>query len=307
MSHSLSYCKLCELADFTDPELRPLIREIAGAGPDRPDFPDGEEQRKAWEVSMTLRALRDFGAIREDSEILGVGAGREATIFWLTRHVRRVFATDLYLTEDSWSPTDSGAEMLMDPGRHLGWQWNPRRLVVQHMNALELRYEDESFDGIFSSGSIEHFGELDDIRKSVEEMYRVLKPGGVVGLATEYRLAGPPEHLPGTVLFDEDELRSVLLDGLDWELASPLDLSISEESMRAPIDFQAILEYDAAVQAAGERRPLLQRARSRVGGGSDGAASLGRSPADEYPHIVLFLRDYLWTSVHLALIKPARA
>jgi SAM-dependent methyltransferase len=306
---ALSYCKLCELADFRDPELRPLIREISGAGPDRPDFPDGEEQRKAWEVSMTLRALRDFGAIRDDAELLGVGAGREATIFWLTRHVRRVFATDLYLEEDSWSPTDSGAEMLIDPGRHVSWKWNPRRLVVQHMNGLDLRYEDESFDGIFSSGSIEHFGGLDDIRTSVEEMYRVLKPGGVAALATEYRLGGPPEHLPGTVLFSEDELRSVLLDGFDWKLASPLELSISEESMRAPIDFQAILEYDAAVQAAEAPQPRwIRRVGSRVAGRSNnargGVAAVGQNPAEEYPHIVLFLEDHLWTSVHLALIKP---
>jgi hypothetical protein len=28
----------------------------------------------------------------------GVGAGIDATIFWLTRNVQRVFATDLYVT-----------------------------------------------------------------------------------------------------------------------------------------------------------------------------------------------------------------
>src|SRR5262249_30029272 len=119
--------------------------------------------------------------------------------------------------------------------------WNPRRLVVQHMNALELNYEDECFDGIFSSSSIEHFGELPDVRRSIEEIYRVLRPGGVLALATEYRLEGPPPGLPGTLLFDEEQLRSVLLDGFDWELASPLDLSVSEETMSAPVDFDALL------------------------------------------------------------------
>jgi SAM-dependent methyltransferase len=306
-NQTLGYCKLCELADFRDPGLRLLIREIVGVGPDRPDFPDAEEHRKPWEVSMTLRALRDFGAIREDAEILGVGAGREATVFWLTRHVRRVFATDLYLTEDSWSPSDSGAGMLIDPARYAQIEWNPRRLVVQHMNALDLRYEDESFDGIFSSGSIEHFGELSDIRQGVEEMYRVLKPGGVVGLATEFRLGGPSEHLPGTVLFNERELRSVLLDGLDWELASPLELSISDETMRAPeIDFKAILHWDAANRAAAEAQStgLLRRARSRLG--RDGAPVRPDSdPTAVFPHIVLRLDEHLWTSVHVALIKPS--
>ena len=121
-----------------------------------------------------------------------MGAGQESTIFWLTRHARRVFATDLYLEQDSWSETDSGAGMLVDPAWGAVADWNsspPRRAA--HERARASRYDDDSFDGIFSSGSIEHFGELDDIRRSVEEMYRVLKPGGIAAIATEYRIQGP--------------------------------------------------------------------------------------------------------------------
>ena len=295
---ALGYCKLCELEDFKDPDLRALMRDMAGVGPERPNYPDGEEHRKPWEVSMTARALRDFGALREDAEILGVGAGTEATIFWLTRHVRRVFATDLYLTEDSWSASDSGAGMVYAPERETTLDWNPRRLVVQHMNALELRYEDESFDGIFSSGSIEHFGDLENIHKSVEEMYRVLRPGGVVALATEFRLGGPPPGLPGTVLFDESELRQVLFEGLDWELASPLDFSISEETMAGPVDFDSLFE----VLDGG--RSISDRVKRRFGKELPPPAI--RHLPTPYPHIVLRKDEHLWTSVHVALIKPNR-
>ncbi len=247
---------------------------------------------------MTARALRDFGALREDAEILGVGAGTEATIFWLTRHVKRVFATDLYLTEDSWSAMDSGAGMLHAPEKETTLDWNPRRLVVQHMDALDLRYEDDSFDGIFSSGSIEHFGDLDNIRKSVEEMYRVVRPGGVVALATEFRLAGPPPGMPGTVLFDESELRQVLLDGMDWEPASPLDFSISEETMSSPVEFSSLFE------TIGRGPSIVDRVRARLGKELPPPAI--RHLPTPYPHIVLRLDDHLWTSVHVALIKPAR-
>jgi SAM-dependent methyltransferase len=301
----LSHSKLCELADFRDPELRELMRELSGA--DRPDYPDGEEQRKAWEMAMAVRALRAFGALHEDAEILGVGAGREQTIFWLTRHARRVFGTDLYLTLDSWSETDSGVGMLVDPGREAKIDWDPRRLVVQHMNALHLRYEDESFDGIFSSGSIEHFGELADIRRAVEEMYRVLKPGGVAALATEFRLEGPP-GLPGTVLFDEGELRSVLLDEMPWKLASPLDLSISDETLRTEIDWWTI------VPKPEQPEPLTLRdhIRTRLGVGRSGRAKGPEKPQaahlpPSYPHIVLRLDGHVWTSVHVALVKPGPA
>jgi SAM-dependent methyltransferase len=287
----LGYCKLCELEDFRHPDLRELIRETAGAGPDRPDYPDGTEHRKAWEVAMTARALRDFGALRADAEILGVGAGHEATIFWLTRYVRRVFATDLYLEDDSWSATDSEAQMLVSPEQLTSLEWNPRRLVVQHMDARNLRYEDESFDGIFSSGSIEHFGTLDEIRVSVEEMHRVLRPGGVAALATEHRLAGS-SGIPGTHLFDEAELRSVLLDGLSWELSSPLDLSLSETTLKGEIDFGALTRESAGSRGAA----IAERLRGLV-------REHQQDPDPEYPHIVLTLGEHSWTSVHLTLIK----
>jgi SAM-dependent methyltransferase len=166
------------------------------------------------------------------------------------------------------------------------------------MNALELRYEDESFDGIFSSGSIEHFGDLDNIHQSVVEMYRVLKPGGVVGLATEFRLAGPPPGLPGTVLFDESELRQVLLDGLDWELASPLDFSISDETMAAPVDFDRLVEIHLTEPS------LWMKLKDALGMDVEPPQTAVRHLPTPHPHIVLRKDDYLWTSVHVALIKP---
>lgn len=302
---ALGYCKLCELGDFSDPDLRAVMREIYGRGG---EYPDGSEHRKSWEVAMTARALRDFGALREDAEVLGVGAGREATIFWLTRHVKRVFATDLYLHEDSWSAKDSGARMLAEPSGEPGVGWNARRLVVQHMDGKDLHYEDGSFDGIFSSGSIEHFGSYEDIRRSVEEMYRVLKPGGITALATEFRLEGEPPGLPGTVLFNEHELKRVVLDGMGWELASPLDLSLSEETLGTELDWWSLF-----VGGRPEPMPyptLRQRIRTAL------TPRSSRKPEEPeqlvqlptvHPHLVLRLDSYLFTSVHLALIKPRDA
>ncbi|HLM34090.1 MAG TPA: class I SAM-dependent methyltransferase [Gaiellaceae bacterium] len=294
---SLSYCKLCELADFRDPDLRALIRDMATEDIG-PEYPDGTEHRKPWEVAMTARALRDFGALREDAEILGVGAGREATVFWLTRHVRRVFATDLYLMEDSWSETDSGAQMLVAPDRGVQMDWNPRRLIVQHMDGRKLSYEDESFDGIFSSGSIEHFGTLDEIRESVEEMHRVLRPGGVAAIATEYRLAGPPPGMPGTVLFDERELRRVVLDGLDWELASPLDLSSSDQTLTTVIDWDSLFETDMP------KPSMLDKVKDLFGMEVNLPPPQIKQGPLIYPHVVLQKDEHMWTSVHVALIKP---
>ena len=139
----------------------------------------------------------------------------------------------------------------------------------------ELEFEDDSFDAIFSSSSIEHFGDFPDVRRSVEEMFRVLRPGGVLALATEFRLEGDRIGYPGLLRFDEPELRALLFDGLWWDPASPLDLGISEETVAGAVEAREAI----ADQRAGKR---------------------GWS---QYPHLVLRHEQFLWTSVHVALVK----
>ena len=276
----LSHCKLCEISDFADPELAELIRDIYASDLEHfgePAFPSGREYRKYWEVAMTARAFRHFGVLRDDAEVLGVGAGHEATIYWLTRHTGRVVATDLYEHEDAWSESDSGSEMLRDPGRYWDGPWNRERLEVRHMSGLDLEYEDESFDAIFSSSSIEHFGGWSDVRHSVEEIYRVLRPGGIAALSTEFRLEGKTMGMTGALMFDEAELRAMLLDGLWWDPATPLDTRISDDTLAASVLFQ---------DAVADSRQGLKW-------------------WTQYPHIVLREGELLWTSVHVALVKSA--
>ena len=162
--------------------------------------------------------------------------------------------------------------MLTDPGRYWDGAWNPERLEVRNMSGLDLAFEDESFDAIFSSSSIEHFGDFADVRRSVEEMFRVLRPGGVAALATEFRLEGPGLGVPGLLRFDEPELRSLLLDGLWWDPATPLD---TDRSRRRPWPHPVLMKEAMADVEAGlrgwsqlpahrpprRRLPLDQRAR----------------------------------------------
>jgi SAM-dependent methyltransferase len=276
---SLSYCKVCELEDFNDPDLRDLIRDIFE--PDREHFgrkfPEGTEYRKYWEVAMTARAFGDLGVLRDDARVLGVGAGHEATVYWLTKNVGQVVATDLYEAEDAWSQTDSSAEMLTDPGKFWDGPWDPDRLEVRNMNALELDFPDDSFDAVFSSSSIEHFGGFREIRQSIEEIYRVLRPGGVAALATEFKVQGSGHGWPGVFLFDEAALRATIFDGLWWDPATPLDSSVSQETLQAPVELQKALAEP--------------RARVQVW--------------SQYPHVLLREGPYLFTSVHVAMVKSS--
>ncbi len=166
--------------------------------------------------------------------------------------------------------------MLVDPGRQIAFEWHPRRLVVQHMNGLSLRYEDEVFDGIFSSSAIEHFGTLRDVRLAAEEMYRVLRPGGVLSLSTEFRLEGPPPGIPGALLLDLAETYECIVGDLGWAPVGTLRTSVSAATRMTELPFQEAL--------------------------ADGKRAGGPT---RFPHVVLREGERVWTSVHLALRKHA--
>lgn len=281
-------CSVCLPSDFA--ELAPWFRAVFPWGTERfgPDFPVGAEYRKHWEVVQAARSLHHGGVLRPDAEVLGVGAGNEPTVFWLTNHVRRVFATDLYLA-GAWEES-ANQRMLTEPGAGWTGPWNPRRLVAQHMDALDLRYEDESFDAVFSSSSIEHFGTHDDVRRSIQEAHRVLRPGGVLTVSTEIRLAGPGPGIPDILMFDWDDLASVVIDAAPWEVLGPIRRHGPDPATAVDFD-DAAADVRAHVEANGE-------------------LVWSRLDWSTYPQVTLRHEDFddvrVWTSVHLALRKPAR-
>jgi SAM-dependent methyltransferase len=270
----MKFNTVLSLEHFDNPSLRTLTREIfTHSVAADPAFPRSNRCAKVWENALCVRGLREFGAIHEEAEILGIGAGEEITSFYLTRHVRRVFATDIYADAKVWAETAS-RDMLASPETSVpvGYPWNPKRLVVQHMDALSLRYEDNSFDGIFSSGSIEHFGTLDDITLAAQEMGRVLKPRGILTLATEFRIEGPADGvgIPGAVIFSPEMLLKTIVQPSGLELVDEPHFVTTPATRR--------LAY-----------PLLEALSKRI-----------RDPSVALEH-----DGYVWTSVVLCLRKPA--
>lgn len=267
----IRYNSVLRLEHFSDPEFshdcRRLFRHLDVG---HEDFPRGHENAKIWETVQAWRAFRDFGIIGEEREILGIGAGAEALVFFLTNHVRRVFATDLYGTLSDWQ---SGMhEMLIEPSAHCPplMRFRRQRLVVQHMDALDLRYEDESFDGIFSCGSIEHFGGLKQAAQAAREMARVLKPGGIAAISTEFRIRGPNRPgIPGTVIFTPAMLQRAIIGPSGLE----------------PVD-EMELETDVGPYCY----PLLE------------AIQQGIRPRS----LCISHGGFTWTSVSICLRKPAR-
>lgn len=281
----LSYNKVCNLSDFRHPELVKWIREVYPHEKRRfgTQFPIGFEDRRQWEIAMTIRTLADHQALHDRSKILGVGVGNEPTIFYLTNHVAQVFATDLYLQNEVWA--EAAPSMLTDPELNAPYACNPRRLVTQHMDGRNLRYEDASFDAVFSSGSIEHFGTLDEIEQSFDEMYRVLKPGGILALTTEYRIDGPDFGSVGLMFFTPELIQERLIGKRQWSLLSPYDFTISEETLQTEFSqAEAVAAFQAHVKR--HRRFLYHEYKQA-----------------KYPMIVMRQDPYVWTSVSLAMRK----
>jgi FkbM family methyltransferase len=289
----LAFNKACEIEDFDDPELAELMREVLDYKARRfgADFPRGVEHNKDWEVAMAVRALRQFGALRPDARLLGVAAGTEDTTYYLTRHVREVTIVDRYLQPGVWG-LNAPTWMLTAPGLAASDRCDVRRLAVEHSDARRLRFPDGTFDGIFSSGSIEHFGGLDDVAHAAYEMGRVLKPGGVLSMATVVVDDEGPARIgwPGSLLmFRRADLARYIVEASGLELVDPLETAVSSATMRtrrslalAAADHQTIVRE---LGAKGQSESFLHWA---------------------FPHVALDYAGFTFHSMHLALRKTDR-
>lgn len=191
----------------------------------------GYSRRKEWEIGIALDTLRENGAVHDEAFILGVGAGNEPTIYHLTNETKMVFATDIYLDSGAWN-ANAPIEMLEYPQYFAGdIKFDCNRLVVQHMDGRFLNYPDNFFDGIFSSGSIEHFGGWDDIAQSAREMGRVLKQGGILSLSTEFKISGEGDGWDGVKLLSAEDLDRYIIKPSGLTLIDEPNYTVNEQTL----------------------------------------------------------------------------
>lgn len=286
---SISLCKVCAVEDFCDRRLQAVIRDVFEheCARLRASFPVGFEYRKYWEVAMAVLTFQEAGLLDGQHQFLGVGAVNEPTLFYLTRYAQQVLATDLY-SQAGWE-SSANTSMMTHPEWHWPFYWRPDRLQVQDMNALQLEIEDRSFDAIFSSSSIEHFGTHRDVAQSLDEMYRVLKPGGILSLSTEFRIDGPAPGLPGVLMFTESDINELFIGDRAWQLIEPFDGTLSAQTARTETDHAAaVKEQDLTVNRLGGLWCHHMRYQS-------------------YPHILLRIQEHRLTSMHIALRKDHQA
>lgn len=227
-----SLSRICHPSDWDDPALVALMEAIAPTGTAR-----SKPHRKAWELALGVHALERGGVLHEDAMGLSVGAGHEAVLYYLTNRCRWVFATDVY-GSGNFAIHESSARMLMDPDVFAPYPYRRRRLTVAYMDALDLRFEDATFDFVVSFGSIEHFGGIEAAARSLAEMSRVLKPGGVAFVTTEIVIdGGEHESMPeGFIeLFSPETFTTLVEQVPGMRPLDGLDLSMPAADRRTPV------------------------------------------------------------------------
>lgn len=233
------YAKVCDVADFGDPAFRARAQEL------RPEIDlSWQFDRKNWESVMATFLFEEAGVL-DGADVLSVGAGHEAVLFWIAERAARTVAVDVY-GQGEFAGSDAPAGMLSDPGGYSPFGRPLPGLEVRSMDARSMpELADASFDAVYSLSSIEHFGSPADIRAAAAEIGRVLRPGGYAYLATELVLEPAPSWLRRArdgvnrlsggrrlrrELFTEPELISELVEPSGLTLLQPLDTAISEES-----------------------------------------------------------------------------
>ncbi len=125
---------------------------------------------------------------RSNEHVLDVGCGSGILTFASAKHVPSGKVVGI----DIWDKHAGGGTP------HLFWRNAEAegvmdRVELQNVNAAEMPYADHHFDVVVSSLAVHHMGR--DAQKAVQEMIRVLKPGGYLALFDVQRVIEPLKPL----------------------------------------------------------------------------------------------------------------
>jgi SAM-dependent methyltransferase len=252
--------RVCDAQDFFDPEILDIMRTMQMIP---------SVHRKQWEYVMHVRAMEASGALHDQADVLGIACEAEPVIFYAAKNARSVLATDLYAGSGNSPGWAAGRLREADVYERSPFPYPRDRLQVRTMDMRHIDAKDESFDLVWSSSSIEHLGSTSEIRAALCEVARVLRPGGVHLLTTEWKLCGGFSYFPHSFIFDAALLNRMLV-GVPLEPLGPFDARFSRHSLNAPI---------------------WRRLSWAI---------------PEFPHIVLYSRGVLNTSMVVALRKSHR-
>jgi tetratricopeptide (TPR) repeat protein len=171
--------------------------------------------------------------------------GQEPLIYAFANVCNRVIASDLYESE-KWTTASMTTQ---DVYERNPFPYAADRLEVRHMDMTPIEYPDNSFDFIWSCCAIEHVNNFEALYQVYQEIHRVLKPGGIAALTTEFNVTDLPSYEPNMLFTDRVWVHhwltgnEALIQG--FELVDPIDYSLSSHPGNGPV---SRLTPDAGMQ-----------------------------------------------------------
>jgi SAM-dependent methyltransferase len=243
--------RLCYVEDLENSEIMEILSSL------QQPF-----NRRSWEWANAVVAMRRFSKLNNNSKAIGIASSTEPLLFYLANNVNHVYATDLY---DSNRYIDTPSDFPENPKKYVPFPYKEDALTVLRMDATNLEFPSDTFDIAFSISSIEHFGGKNHsgALRSLKEVERVLKTGGIAVITTEYILNDKDHH----EFFNRRTIYDDLINKLQkLQLVEPLDLRITTRTL------------DKAM-------------------GRDDTVDI------THPHVLIRIRDRLFTSVMLVFQK----
>lgn len=221
----MKFCKVADISDWQNAEFQETASLLICAG----------YSRKAWEFIQVYEGLKHLGLLNGESKAIGLGVGHENLIYAFTNVCQHVTATDLYDSQN-WSTASMAVQEIYERNP---FPYERDRLTVQHMDMTQLDYPDASFDFVWSCCAIEHVNNFRDLHRVYQEIHRVLKPGGIAALTTEFNPTDQPSYEPN-MLFTDQTWMEIWLTGADplvrgFEPVDQVDYQLSDRPENQPL------------------------------------------------------------------------
>lgn len=219
---------LIKATDWADPRFNQILRELK--------LGLCHHHRKNWEFAVIVRALEDAGMMDGGKRGLGLGTGSEVLCFHFANRTAGVVATDLFSADTRWENARYAVE---DAYGRSPFPYARERLQLKNMDMSKIDLPDRSVDFVWSTSSVEHVSSVDAYLETFRGIDRVLVPGGVAAIVTEFNLRPSTDYRGGLILVDAPLIRRVE-EATALRLPGGLDLTVEDHPYNVPLNLDAL-------------------------------------------------------------------
>ncbi len=126
---------------------------------------------------------------RGDEQVLDVGCGRGLLLAGAAKRLAALNGTGAATGIDIWSNVDMGGNSEAATRHNLELEGIANRCTLFSVGAQEMPFPDATFDVIVSNLCLHNIYDRETRRQAVEQIIRVLKPGGLA-ILSDYKLTG---------------------------------------------------------------------------------------------------------------------